>query len=317
MNHHSRIRALFIAALACMLPASADALLFRAYVSSDGNDANACTLAAPCRLLPAALAAAADGGEIWMLDSANFNTGPVTINKSISIVALPGAVGSLVALGGPALQINTPALNVALRNIVVVPFTGATDVNGITMTGASTLTIEESVIANIPGHGVDVTGPGKLKIANTVLRNNSVAVNLRDGADGQVSSSKLLVNRFQGVVAETNNGTTTRASISDSVISGANAAADGAAAVLAVAYAGSGSARIYVTRCVIEGNAFGIVSNSNGVGSTAVSVSSSMIHNNLYGWYQQGGGSVIWTYGNNHVIDNANVMGSTTPVTMQ
>jgi hypothetical protein len=30
--------------------------------------------AAPCRLLPAALAAVASGGEVWMLDSANYNT---------------------------------------------------------------------------------------------------------------------------------------------------------------------------------------------------------------------------------------------------
>jgi len=68
--------------LACVAllagPAGAEAGLFRAYLSSKGSDSNACTVGAPCRLLPAALAAVNDGGEIWIMDSANFNTGPVT-----------------------------------------------------------------------------------------------------------------------------------------------------------------------------------------------------------------------------------------------
>ena len=53
--------------------------LFRTYLSINGNDANPCTVQLPCRLLPAALAQTADQGEVWMLDSANYNTGAVTI----------------------------------------------------------------------------------------------------------------------------------------------------------------------------------------------------------------------------------------------
>jgi hypothetical protein len=60
----------------------------------DRGDTNNCTVGAPCRLLPAALAAVGSGGEIWILDSANYNTGPVTIGKSVSILAIPGAVGT-------------------------------------------------------------------------------------------------------------------------------------------------------------------------------------------------------------------------------
>ncbi len=71
--------------------------LFRAYLSQNGSDTNPCTLPAPCRLLPAALAAVKDGGEIWMLDSANFNVGVVDIAKSVTILAVPGALGSVVA----------------------------------------------------------------------------------------------------------------------------------------------------------------------------------------------------------------------------
>ena len=82
---------------ALLLSSSAGAQLFRSYIASDGSDANPCTLPQPCRLLPAALAAVADGGEIWMLDSANYNTGPVTIGKSVAILAVPGAVASVLS----------------------------------------------------------------------------------------------------------------------------------------------------------------------------------------------------------------------------
>src|SRR3954470_17809381 len=89
--------ALMASAFAC---GASQAQIFRAYLSINGNDANACTVAAPCRLLPAALNAVADGGEVWMLDSANFNAGTVTIAKNVAISSVPGQLGSVVAVGG-------------------------------------------------------------------------------------------------------------------------------------------------------------------------------------------------------------------------
>jgi hypothetical protein len=134
----------FIAML--LLSATADAQLFRSYLSVAGNDANPCTLPAPCRLLPAALAAVADGGEIWMLDSANYNTGPVAIIKSVSILAAPGVVGSVLANGGDAIDIATAGVNVALRNLVIVPFPGGGGTSGIVMTNGATLTVDNCLI---------------------------------------------------------------------------------------------------------------------------------------------------------------------------
>src|SRR3954467_7948716 len=81
VRHH-----LVAAALAVLACGSAQAQLFRAYLSSSGSDANPCTVAAPCRLLPAALNAVANGGEVWMLDSANFNQATVAVAKSVSIL---------------------------------------------------------------------------------------------------------------------------------------------------------------------------------------------------------------------------------------
>src|SRR5687767_14591395 len=97
---------------------------FRAYLSAAGSDANPCTLADPCRLLPRALEAVASGGEVWILDSANYNTAAVTVTKSVSILAVPGALGSLVTTFGPAIESHTPDVSLALRNLVFVPLPG-------------------------------------------------------------------------------------------------------------------------------------------------------------------------------------------------
>ena len=61
---------------------------------------------------------------------ANYNTGPVTINKGVKIIALPGELGSLLANGGDGLIINAPGKDVTLRNLVVLNFNlGVTGVN--------------------------------------------------------------------------------------------------------------------------------------------------------------------------------------------
>jgi hypothetical protein len=87
-----RIVVAAVTSVLCLFnPSFADAGLFRAYLSVHGADTNSCTLADPCRLLPAALAAVADGGEVWMLDSGNFNISQVNISKSVTILAVPGS----------------------------------------------------------------------------------------------------------------------------------------------------------------------------------------------------------------------------------
>jgi hypothetical protein len=152
------IRSTFAVSVTLLLSATAQAQAFRAYLAPTGSDANPCSLAAPCRLLPAALAAVVSGGEIWMLGSANYNTATVTIGKSVSVLAVPGAVGSVVATGGPAISIAAAGLKVALRNLVIVPLPASGATLGIYMTGASELTIEDSLIANLPGIGMHVLG---------------------------------------------------------------------------------------------------------------------------------------------------------------
>jgi len=311
MIRRTVLRSAFAFAATLLLSDTAQAQLFRAYLASDGNDANACTLVAPCRLLPAALTAVASGGEIWMLDSANYNTATVTIGKSVSILAIPGAVGSVVALGGPAINITAASLTIALRNLVIVPFpaSGATD--GVYMTGASALTIEGSLIANLPGTAVRVFGTGKIEIANTIIRNNlGYGVWLEDGASADLSGVKLL-NNGHGVLAFSNSATTTTATVSDTIISG------GGVGVFSDTTIAGGVTRIFVTRCTIQNTTNALDSETLGAGTALVAVSNSMITNNNLAWAQFGTGSVVRTLGNNHLTDNITSFGTLTPASLQ
>jgi len=54
-----------------------NATLTRTYVSGTGDDGNPCTAPWPCQTFAAALAVTVAGGEIYVLDSANY--GPVNI----------------------------------------------------------------------------------------------------------------------------------------------------------------------------------------------------------------------------------------------
>jgi hypothetical protein len=315
MSIRSALRCTLAFFAALLLSVSANAQLFRAYLAPTGLDTNPCTLPAPCRLLPAALAAVADGGEIWVLDSANYNTAPVTIGKSVSILAVPGAVASVLSIGGPAINITAAGLKVALRNLVIVALAGGGGSHGVAMTGASSLTIEDSLLANLPSNGVYVIGTGTLKITNTTLRNNgSYAVWAVNGANVSVSGTKMLGNTNGGVLAQSTTATTTTAVVSDSIISG------GIDGVFAYTSIPGAIAQVLVTRCTIESVTFGLDSSTSfaGFGSALVAVSNSMITKNSYGWAQTNAGSVIKSLGNNHIQDNTNApLGVLTPVSLQ
>ncbi len=302
-------------ALLAMLSCSAvQALSFRAYLSVDGSDSNPCSVQLPCRLLPAALNAIVDGGEVWILDSANYNIGPVTVGKSASILAVPGAVGSVVALGGPALSITASGLTVSLRNLVIVPFPGGGGTNGVEMTGASALTIEGSLIANLPQSAVTVDGAGKLKIANSIIRNNAYfAVQLHNGAMGTISGTQMLANGNGGVDTQSlSAATTTMAIVTDSLISGGNGG------VNSWASADNAVAKVFVTRCTIEGVVSALDSQAATLLSTAViAVSNSTIVGNNYAWRQIGAGAVIRSLGNNHITDNTTSQGVLTATALQ
>ncbi len=225
MTSKTILRTAVAVAATVFFAAAAQAQLFRAYLAPSplGNDANPCTLPAPCRLLPAALTAVASGGEIWMLDSANYNSAQVEITKSVTILAVPGALGSVVSTtGGNALRIGVAGLKVALRNLVMVPLPGTGGNTGISMPAVSTLTVENCLIANMPGVAIRVNGAGVLRVTDSTIRDNlSGGIVLHSGSRGTITRATVSGNGGTGIFAyATVAGTDTVVDIADSTISG-------------------------------------------------------------------------------------------------
>jgi hypothetical protein len=307
MQARSGLPILLSLAATFLLSPSAQALVFRAYVAGDGNDANPCTLPQPCRLLPAALNAVADGGEIWMLDSANYNTGTVVVAKSVSILAVPGAIGSVVAAGGPAISIAAAGLTVSLRNVVVVPLPGAGGTNGVTMTGASSLVIEDSVFANLANVGVEAAA-GRLWVTNSIFRNMDFGVLVRGGARADVAGSKFSRN-YASLTAYSDSAANSSISASDSVF------ANDDYSISAQSEAAGATTNINLTRCTVtHANNVGIWVRAVSSATSYVSFGYSMVAKNAAGYQKvgAGGAEAIYTFGNNQFIDNGTSFGSLT-----
>src|SRR5262249_3704435 len=182
--------------LALGLPVSAQAQLSRTFVSAAlGNDANDCDRATPCRTFQAAHDKTNNGGEVAVVDPGGY--GAMTITKTISIVNDGvGEAGILGSGGGVGLTINAAArASVHLRGITIqgIGFGGGT---GLRFNTGLALTIENSVIRNHTGNGVEFQPNAKstLALSNTLLADNGgvglVVVPSGSGAVG-VSLSRV------------------------------------------------------------------------------------------------------------------------------
>jgi hypothetical protein len=287
---------------------AAQAQSFRAYLASYGSDTNPCTVSAPCRLLPAALNMVASGGEVWMLDSANFNSGTVNIAKSVSILAVPGQVGSVVAFGGgPAIDIATAGVTVALRNIAIpdnVTFPGT---YGVVMTSGTLLSVEDCLFANLPNAGIYVHDTDSMvTVKNTVFRNlGDYAVRAENGPQVTVANSQIL--RTSGVLSAGSAAfNTTYVTVSDSTI------ADSIQGVMASTSAANAVARITLTRSTVTNTAYALDAETTGAGTATVYAASNTIVGGR-GWFIVNGGASVVSYGDNHFADTSNAAGTLVP----
>lgn len=167
----------FIAATAIALLASATASFAQSssnsWVSSTGNDSNACTRTAPCATFSAALAKTDPEGEILCADSGDFGT--LYIRRSVTINCENVlASASYITFGNmPAsVRIETAAADrVVLRGLNI--FTQATE-TPIYSSGAGTLVLDRVKITGHlrnGAHGIEFrpSGAGRLVIIDSVV----------------------------------------------------------------------------------------------------------------------------------------------------
>jgi hypothetical protein len=200
-----------LAAILATASTAAMALPQRTFVASGGDDANPCTLALPCRGFTAALLAVNAGGEIVVLDSAGY--GPVTIDKSVAIVAPPGIYAGITVTNGNGITMSTPGIDVRLKGLTI---TGLGGLYGIRVTAGSSLRIEDCTIANI-GWGLRVDGPVLVDVRNARFdRTSGAGIWVQDGTTLAVIESGFVSANYGVKIVATTSPTTTRANVSRS-----------------------------------------------------------------------------------------------------
>lgn len=294
-----RLLASLIVTATLATPASAAVPgLFRAYLSVAGNDANPCTLAQPCRLLPAALNAVADGGEVWMLDSANYNSGLVTIAKSVTVLAVPGVVGSVVSTGSgnPAIRVPAGSLDVTLRNLVVTGLAGATaPTSGVEVNSGSHVLLVDCDLSRM-NSGLVVNDSARATLLRGLVRSMSGNGAFADTSAVLAVDGTKFVGNGTGISAQSlSPGIVLHVTVKDATLSNNSIGVQAAAL-------GGGSAWVYLDHStVVASTNRGLNLISGGVGSSAlVNLNASRL-TNIVNATSTGTGSSIASFGNNAV----------------
>lgn len=268
-------RSIFLSLLVFSTVLLAQAQATRTYVSGVGDDANPCSRTAPCKTFAGTITKTAPGGEINCLDPGGFGT--VTINRPITIDCT-GTYGSILVTTGNAITINFNTGGfVRIRGLSI---TGqGQGVNGIVITQASRVNIEDSIIDGFTGSGIIMqnAAAGQLCVDDTTIRNNGFyGINIfpvntlaSTSTTGSISNSRIIGHNNTGIITQTSD--------------------------------------FAVSNCIISGNVTGISTSTNGF----VRISGNTISENFTGISAGSKGSII-SYGNNAIGGNSTANGAPT-----
>ncbi len=270
----------------------------RTYVSAQGSDGNPCLVSSPCRTFQAAFALTNAGGEIFVLNSANY--GAVTITKAVTITS-EGAIAGVLATTGAGITINAGASDVInLRGLDIDG--GKTGATGIQFSSGSALNVQRSVIRNFTGSGINFapTGASSLFVSDTMLSNNQ-------GNGILVSSGAAAVKAALTRVPANGNGVGVLASGSNVTWTVADAVTSNNTYGI-----GANAAAVMVRNSAVSSNSVGIAADQNAI----VRVGQSTVTANATGWQASNGGQTQ-SYGNNNVSGNTNDGTISTTVALQ
>ena len=141
----------------------------RTFVSAAGSDTNSCTIAtSPCRHFKAAYAATPAGGEIDVLDPANY--GSLTITGPLSIQGNGWAASSATS-GEAVFTINARTNDEINIRGVVLDGIGTPGSVGIQFNSGGSLNVQNSLIRNFDGVGIAFVpnGSSALFVSNTLI----------------------------------------------------------------------------------------------------------------------------------------------------
>jgi hypothetical protein len=217
------LTALALCALAFMGTAPAHAQLNRTAVSVGGSDANNCAPVTPCRTLTRAISQTNANGEILVLDSAGY--GAFTIDRSVTIQAVPGIYAGVTASSGNAITLSLPP-------------SGKAVIRGLTLEGLGTGTWGiygfagivhiENCIVNGFVNGIGVGGY-TATISDTEVRNNTTIGIIVANAGNRAILERVRIknNGTRGLIVQDSAKATIRNSVVSGHISGLSTSSNG------------------------------------------------------------------------------------------
>ena len=342
--------ALLMAAVGAQHAQAASLTTYVASYGADSNETVNCVQATPCRSFTGALAVTSRGGDVIVLDSANY--GPAQISQSVSIIAPEGVFAGVEFRAGSGIVVTNGSGSVTLKGLTFL----ALPVPNGTHPGASGLVVGNfngSVVVQdcnfsgfypsstgVGGMAIQISGTansatGQAQIIDTVIHDGATGIVLTGSVAASVSHLKMSNLSTYGVyVADQGNGETD-VSVSHAEWSAPSLA--GGSAFEVDAY--SDSAQLYIDHTVMTGGSKGVYAVSNGGlayvtvtgstvsktgvglitagGSAEITFSGSTLNANSAGAVNKAGGTLN-TAGNNLFTGNgSNVVGSLTPVALQ
>jgi Right handed beta helix region len=296
------------------LPVSAQAQLFRTFVSAAfGNDANNCDRPTPCRTFQGAHDKTSDGGEIAVIDPGGY--GSLTITKTISIVNDGVGEASILVSGGVVgLTMNGAADgSVNLRGITIqgIGFGGGT---GLRFNSGFALTIENSVIRNHTGNGVEFqpNANATLALSNTLLADNGgVGLRVLPSGSGTVGVSLSRVEAYHNSFGGFNVFGTGSTGTINATAAECTAANNGGSGFAVISTAGHAVTNLMVVRSAAANNGTGLV--ATGGATATLRVGQSAVAGNATSW-SASSGAILRSYGDNKIDGNGD--GDPAPLTI-
>ena len=252
------------------------------YVSAaTGNDANLCTLNAPCRTFNAAVPKTNAKGELTALDSGTY--GNIQIDRALTIQAAPGvyaAVGDETKLG-VAITINAPAgARIVLSRLYI---TSRIMGRGIDFISGSSLHVENCVISGFKDYGIRFnleigecdSGCPKLSLKDNFVRGNEIGIGVKaamatiehtrveDNATGVQIKGESKVTLRDSVLAMNSSDGVTLAFLSTGRIE--NCAVTDNGTGLNVISDATSPGSFYVSDTIVSGNNIGLRADANGL----------------------------------------------------
>ena len=273
--------------------------LMRTYVSGLGSDGNPCTAASPCATFQAALALTLAGGEIFVLNSADY--GPVTINKSVTITC-EGAAAGILATSGAAITINAGASDVVnLRGLAVDGANSGTV--GIQFVSGKSLTIQKSFVRNFANSGISFapSASATLFVSDTSVANNANNGIVVASGSGTVKGALSRVNASGNGVGILASGSGVSLAVTDAMASNNGYGI------------GASSSAVTVRNLTASANSVGIAADQS---TAVIGVAQSTITGNGTGW-QATNGAQVQSYGNNNVGGNSSDGTANTMIALQ